>query len=434
MARPKTLKSTWRTRLTRVGWYYLVLAGAVIAAATIRQVNLMLLIGGLVSGPLFLSWWTARANLKRLSVRRRLPREVCVGDPLVVRIDLESGYRLRGVWSVVVEDVLTGPEAGDPELVRGAVLFRYLTPRKRQALSYEARLSRRGRYRVGPVHISTRFPFGLFRVVRTVELPDEVIVFPRIGTLRPDWFPSHHAFEGRTRRETRAHRATGDFFGVREYQQGDSARYIHWRQSVKHGELVVRQFEKPRNRDVVVLLDLHWSDADGERPTEDTKDPVELAVGLTATLIDGLSRRGGAGIALGLGGNKATWIRGPVSSGMLGMAMETLATIQPAERSQLPELLNKAGNGAFAAGEVIVVSTRPVVGEAYDRLMQRVAATVPAPRLRIVDTSQSEVFRFFSPIREETNPRRRQTKSTSSTETKEPEPVAVSSDRDERKP
>ncbi|RMF95417.1 MAG: DUF58 domain-containing protein, partial [Planctomycetota bacterium] len=398
--------------------------GAVIAAATIRQVNLMLLIGGLVSGPLFLSWWTARANLKRLSVRRRLPREVCAGDPLVVRIDLESGYRLRGVWSVVVEDVLTGPEASNPEIIRGAVLFRYLSPQKRQALSYEARLPRRGRYHVGPVRIATRFPFGLFYAVRTVDLPDEVIVFPRIGTLRPDWFPSHHAYEGRTRRETRAHRATGDFFGVREYQQGDSARYIHWRQSVKHGELVVRQFEKPRNRDVVVLLDLHWNSEDGERPHDDTKDPVELAVGLTATLIDGLSRRGGAGIALGLGGNETAWIRGPVSSGIMGMAMETLATIQPAEASQLPELLAKAGNGAFAASEVIVVSTGPVVGEAYECLTRRVAAAVPAPRLRIVDTSQPEVFQFFSPVREEKKPRQRNEPPSDKPKPEEREPAA----------
>lgn len=394
-------KGAWRIRPTYQGWYYLVLVAAVMTAATIRQVNLMLLIGGVVAGPLIFSWWTARANLRHLVVRRRLPREVCAGDTLVVRIDLENQYRRRGIWSVLVEDEISGEGDRAGHSQTGSVLFHSVPAGKRQSLTYRGRLLERGRYRFGPIRLVTRFPFGLFKAVRTLSLEDRVVVFPRLGRLAPGWHASHHSYEGRTQRERRSYRATGEFFGVRQFRHGDSARHIHWRSSAKHGDLVVRQFERPRNRDVVLLIDLKTpaQGRDGKRQREATEahDPVELAVSFAATFIDALCRHGGGNLVLGIGGREIEWLRGPASSGLLEVAMEKLALVASTSESKLPGLLGELGARASAASELVVVSTRSV--EAIGR--QRLQARLPRSDgrvmdVRTVDTSTAEVFRHFS--------------------------------------
>ena len=76
-------------------------------------------------------------------------------------------------------------------------------------------------------------------------------------------------------------RASGDFFGVREWQAGDSVRWIHWRGTARHGQLMVRQFEKHRRRDIVLLLDL-WQPS---QPDEEHLENVELAVCFAAMVV-----------------------------------------------------------------------------------------------------------------------------------------------------
>ena len=46
-----------------------------------------------------------------------------------------------------------------------------------------------------------------------------------------------------------------DFFTLREYQQGDDLRKVHWPSSAKRDELMIRQLEMPWQSRALVLLD-----------------------------------------------------------------------------------------------------------------------------------------------------------------------------------
>ena len=50
----------------------------------------------------------------------------------------------------------------------------------RQA-AYRGRLARRGRYRLGPLRVSTRFPFGLFCHTLTLAESESLWCFPGWG-------------------------------------------------------------------------------------------------------------------------------------------------------------------------------------------------------------------------------------------------------------
>lgn len=75
-----------------------------------------------------------------------------------------------------------------------------------------------------------------------------------------------------------------ELLDVREYQEGDGLRKIHWKLSAKRDELLVKEYALPRACPVVVLLDFH--------PTEERKRPeqmvpyLETVASLTYSLFD----------------------------------------------------------------------------------------------------------------------------------------------------
>jgi hypothetical protein len=46
-----------------------------------------------------------------------------------------------------------------------------------------------------------------------------------------------------------------DFYGIRSYRPGDSARWIHWRTTARVGTPMVREFEEPPQDHITVVLD-----------------------------------------------------------------------------------------------------------------------------------------------------------------------------------
>lgn len=114
----------------------------------------------------------------------------------------------------------------------------------------------RGYYPFPSVHVRAREHFNL--VSRDARLPTsgQLFVLPPVLRLR------HIAI--RTRR-TRVYsgsipaRVGGhgvEFFGVREYQAGDSPRWINWRASARHSfNMFSNEFEQERVADVGIVLD-----------------------------------------------------------------------------------------------------------------------------------------------------------------------------------
>ncbi|MSQ26744.1 MAG: DUF58 domain-containing protein [Dehalococcoidia bacterium] len=115
---------------------------------------------------------------------------------------------------------------------------------------------RRGRFTVGPTHVASGDPFGLFRRQITLSGTHSLVVYPRTVdltgfTLPPADLPG----EGRHRRRT--HFVTPNASGVRDYVYGDSFNRIHWPSTVRTGRLMVKEFELDPASETWIALDLH---------------------------------------------------------------------------------------------------------------------------------------------------------------------------------
>lgn len=347
-----------RTMICRDGFYYLVLTVFVFAGATLGDVNLLMLLGGMLIGPLWLSFRLVVKTLRAIQVARHIPDGLCAGDLLVVKLEVCNGRRRLGSWAVAVEEEILG-QSGDArgEVLRPAVFFSYVPARQSRERTYRVRLPRRGRYRFGVPMVSTRFPFGLFgRTIRS-GARDVLVVYPRLGRLTQRWLTRHREwFEGTHRREHRHGRVSGDFYGVRPWRSGDSRRHIHWRSSARHGSLVVRQFEQHRNRDLAVLVDL-WQP---ESPRTEDRENVELAVSFAATVVADACRRGGSNLLVSTTAEGSRDIRGPASALLVQGVMEELAIAEASVRDRLPGMLDRALAVIDPGTEVVLVTTRAI--------------------------------------------------------------------------
>lgn len=380
------------TRICREGWYYLLVLGMVFVGAMLRDVNLLLVLAGILMGPVLLSWRAVALTLRGLEVERRLPQRICAGDLLVASIHLSNTRRRVGSWAVVVEEqIRCATDSRREKPIRTAVLFPYVPAGQSCKGVCRGRLPRRGRYQLGPLQVSTRFPLGLLR--RTITLGDTqtLVVFPRLGRLMGRWAARRHeSFAGAHRRERRQG-IEGDFYGVRQWRSGDSRRWIHWRSSARLDQLVVRQFEQPRNRHVAVLVDL-WQP---ERPAPLDLENVELAVSFAATVVADLCRQGGSNLLVATSGSPPRCTSGPASVALLHDVMERLAVAEAQGEDHLSELLERALREIEPGTEIVLVSTRPVEPARLQALSADPARRAAARRVRCVDTSSDQLGEYF---------------------------------------
>jgi uncharacterized protein (DUF58 family) len=389
-----------QTQVCREGWYYLAIVAIVFGGAVFKEVNLLLILGGMLLGPLVLNWRGVTTMLRGLQLQRQLPPRLGAGDMLAVNLHLVNPRRRLGSWAVVVEERIeqlagegcNGPARQPP--LKPRVLFPYVRAGSSGKGAYRGRLDRRGRYRFGPVQISTRFPFGLFSRTMTIGPAEELIVLPRLGRLTEGWVARRsEAFVGMDRRRRQAG-PEGDFFGVREWRSGDGQRLIHWRSSARLGKLVVRQFERPRSRDVALVLDL-WQPA---VPTPPQLAAVERAVCFAATVLADLCHKAGSNVYLGLENSGPECSGGPASPATLQGMLERLAVVEARSQSAIAALLAHALRQVTAETEIVLVSTRPLNPADMPELTPLrpdAALRERLRRIRAIDASSDQLAEYY---------------------------------------
>jgi uncharacterized protein (DUF58 family) len=414
--------------LTREGWTYAVVTLFVLAGAVLREGNLLMLLTGMLTGLFCFGLVLSRATLRNLEVRRVLPEGISAGDRLVVEISVKNRRRHWGSWAVTVADQVkleTDGSGGSGQALstgwtqaeqralagRGAltgggspgeqaaansdvsVFLPQVLPGKTAQAAYQGRLLRRGRYRFGPLKVSSRFPSTFFRASLKLSQPDTLLVTPRLGRLMPRWAQMYREDEqGSQQSGKRQGLVEAEFYGLRDWRNGDSRRWIHWRSSARRGSVVVRQFDERRNQDLMLLLDL-WQP---RQPSAEQSDNVELAVSFAATVLADACRRGGNHLLLVFAGQQLLHRRGWTSPIFLREMMEMLALLQPHHEDRLPRALSRAVGEARPGVHSLMVSTRPV-DWAPAGLPAGSAAVSNSRRRVVIDTSHPGLAEFFQP-------------------------------------
>ncbi|HEY3206365.1 MAG TPA: DUF58 domain-containing protein [Gaiellaceae bacterium] len=285
----------------------------------------------------------------------RLQREIrgkerVEGDDVEVRLRLEHHARVPPASLVLVEDLSgLGERRTALESKRGAYMLTGL---------------RRGRYAFASATAVLEDAFGLQRAEVPLAAPSALLVYPRLVEL--DRLFSEGGAYAQDGRRLLLRRPSGfDLHSVREYEQGESLRKVHWRSTAKRGELMVKELEDAPRDEVAVLLD---ACKNGGGPHE--RDVFDVVVRAAGSLLLTQARRGRRAVLV-LNAARQTMQRVHSYETDWRPAYDLLAAAEPDGHTPAAALLGEETGSAARARELTVV-TAAVTHELVERLLQRI--------------------------------------------------------------
>jgi uncharacterized protein (DUF58 family) len=234
--------------ITRAGWLFIVLTLAVGFAAINSGSNLLHAIFGAQMALIIGSGVLSERTVRRAEALRLPALTLHAGTPAPVRVEIRNLHPTADLFSVSVED----DERWEGEGKCEPVFAVRLPSGGAVELTTTITMPHRGRHRLPPAVVSTRFPFGLFVKRRELASPRMVTIYPRVAPVALHGGLQHRPGAG----EASGRRArVGEFFGLREYREGDDPRRIYWPASARGRDPVVREHEALGDTEVV--LELH---------------------------------------------------------------------------------------------------------------------------------------------------------------------------------
>jgi uncharacterized protein (DUF58 family) len=297
-----------------------------------------------------------------MSLRRSLGRgEHVDGDDVPVSVELDVEGTLPATSLLLVERIARLGE-------RSTVLERR---NGRLSGGYVLRRVPRGRYPIESAQVVIEDPFGLERVEVDLARRESLLVYPRLADLTQLFSDTGNRIPGGRRLLLR--RPTGfELHSVREHHRGESLRRVHWPQTARRGQLMVKELEDAPRDESAVLLDADASCVVGAPP----ESSFELAVRAAGSILRAYAKRGRRS---SLVVNAATPVYQRVHSfeGDWHLALEVLASVLPDGHIPVAHLLNDETAPAPRAMELTVV-TSIVSPKLVERLIQRAFAHHPA--------------------------------------------------------
>ncbi|WP_309382957.1 DUF58 domain-containing protein [Cerasicoccus frondis] len=205
----------------------------------------------------------------------------CEGERVDVAITVENRHWFP-IFRLMVHDNFEPEMEADKYLTLPGLL----PPHSSTEFHYNAECYMdRGRYTLGPIRIELSDPLGMFIFTRTLDVKQEFSVFPQVfnvpvsppGIGIPDAIP-----EGLPR----ARAGESDLqLGVREYVPGDPYRHLHWPQTARSEELMVREYEQITPANTFILLDLPLAGRAGTGKVSTEEYGVQLVGSIAAKTI-----------------------------------------------------------------------------------------------------------------------------------------------------
>ncbi|HYP52757.1 MAG TPA: DUF58 domain-containing protein [Pyrinomonadaceae bacterium] len=294
---PLARSAEFPVQLTSGGLIFFGIFAVVAFSAWNTGNNLLFLVFSVLASSLFVAWSAARASLRDLVVSARFPDHIFAGESAPVAVTLHNRKRLLPSFSVLVEArVGAGDDAKEARRARGRArrrnlalaYFMYAPRGVRVEQRVEQLFAERGRTHITGFEISTRFPFGFFRLRKRLRTRDlDLVVYPRPG-------PSGdilHLLPTNAGRVASARRGAGhDLHSLRDYQAQDDMRHIDWKATARASRLTVREFTAEDERRIHVVFDTRLNLDEEARDPGDEEGLKEKKTDGAPASSDGVAR------------------------------------------------------------------------------------------------------------------------------------------------
>ena len=290
-----------------------------------------------------------------LRAERSLSAErVKTGDDVSVTLKVSnSGSALE---EVLLEDQIPG----GLEVVEGSARRLIALPAGGSITWTYTLRGRRGYYGLKKVQATVCEHLGLVRLEQGLPTDGQLYIIPPVLRLRRVAIQPRRTriFSGTI--PAKQGGSGVEFFDVREYQQGDSPRWINWRLTARHPQNVYsNEFEQERAADVGLILD-------GRKRTNDfgERSIFENSVLATAALADTFLNTGNR-VGLLFYGRQVTWTMPGYGKIQSERILHDLSRLEPGDSHNFSELY--VPRHLFPSRSQLVLVS-PLISEDYDML------------------------------------------------------------------
>jgi uncharacterized protein (DUF58 family) len=350
---PRLVARGHHFRLPLQGAMFLCMTFVLFVGSLLGRSNMLMMVFTVMAAAFIMNGWITFTMLRGARVRRDLPPRIMSGEVLSVNLEFANRNRWISAWVMRVRDTVQHA-AGE---LTADVLFLRVPPWTKRGGSYQFCPGPRGRYVFGPLDVTSRFPLGLVQRGVRIDARQELLVYPRLGRLQPQWRRKlQHSMElvGHVRPKPGAFQ--DEMHRLREFRQGDDTRQIHWRTSARMNNLMVSEYYETRDLDLAVLVDA-WVPP---RPIASDRERLERGLRFAATLsLEYLrfSRQSSLMVRL-LGKTRSEW-RGDCEQHQFDVLLDHFALLEPTSQENVPQLMRELTHDLAGKRRVVLISTRP---------------------------------------------------------------------------
>jgi uncharacterized protein (DUF58 family) len=277
-------------------------------------------------------------------------REHVEGDDVPVIAELQPSGNVMPAAITLVERVGRLGEQRHPLRRHG----------RRWSVRYKLERLPRGRYSFADVRAELTDAFGLERAVVELPAPGALLVYPRLDRLQRLF--SETGARSHDGRRLLLRRPSGfELHSVREYEQGESLRRVHWPSTARRAQLMVKELEDAPRDEIAVLLDADARSVVGES--------FDVQVRAAGSILESFVRRGRrAVLVIDAERREVQRVHAPTADWR--RALELLAAVEPTGTTTASRLLAD-DNGPIARALDLTVVTARLEPALVDRLLQR---------------------------------------------------------------
>jgi uncharacterized protein (DUF58 family) len=330
-----------RIRLTLVGWLIVFMGLLVGLAAARTHAPFLFLLFGAMFAALLLSSFLSHWMVAPITLHRNAPDRAWQNQTIHVAYYLRNRRKRGTSLALQIEEL-------EEDRIESAPAYCLQLPAQGTFRSGGRFCPRqRGRLWLGGVRVRTRFPFWLTETARVVQAESDMIVWPQRGRLLTNLLHRGAAHASHSApSETKG--GQDEFFGLREYRQGDDPRWIAWKRSANR-RLVVREMSRPNPDILMLILDANVDAAGAEN--------YEKLLRFCATLMDTAFVRGyRVGLALS-DANEVLYLPPAAGLGQMRDCLDAVTLAGGSAQRTLDEIIQTIGPAELKQAQVLVAAT-----------------------------------------------------------------------------
>ena len=296
---------TFSFSITRGGVLYIAFVLILSLASVNIGNNLLLVILATMLSSILVSGIASHYSLKRISLSLHVPENVFVGERVPIKLTAKNLKRILPSLSIRVEDpnlnqkrllhnvfrrlkrpkrtYAQSEKTSERAMFRQSAYFPFLRPGEARSELIVQSFPYRGVYSLQGFLVSTRFPFGFFRRGERIGAKGEVLVYPAIQDIS-SFFHLLPFLRGQL--EGMRVGPGENFFSIRKYQDGESARSIDWKATSKTGELMARELAQEEENKLCLILDTWMYPGSEQGYKKDFEKAVSFAASIAAYFLE----------------------------------------------------------------------------------------------------------------------------------------------------